>query len=137
MPLKNEITLDKIIFFDGICHLCNGFVDEVISRDHDHVLKFAPLQGETAAKILPKNETENLDSVVYFKDGKLFKQSSAIIEIFYDLGGAYKILIIIKIIPAFIRDFIYSIIAKNRYAWFGQRDFCRLPKPEERQYLLP
>lgn len=137
MPLKNEIAEANIIFFDGICHLCNGFVDEIISRDHKHVLKFAPLQGETASRILPKNETENLDSVVYFKDGKILKQSSAIIEIFYDLGGVYKTLVILKIIPAFIRNFVYSIIAKNRYSWFGQRDFCRLPKPDERQYLLP
>ncbi|MGZ3794614.1 MAG: thiol-disulfide oxidoreductase DCC family protein [Bdellovibrio sp.] len=127
----------KVIFFDGVCHLCNGFVDAVISRDKRHFLFFAPLQGSTAEQLLSTNDRAKLDSIIYFENGKTYYRSTAILKIMSSLGGFYKLFSAAWIIPGPIRDIVYNIIAKNRYSWFGKREFCRLPQPEEKSYLLP
>ncbi|HWU43532.1 MAG TPA: DCC1-like thiol-disulfide oxidoreductase family protein [Bdellovibrio sp.] len=127
----------NVIFFDGICHLCNGFVDAVILRDKTHFFKFAPLQGTTAEQLLPLKDRQDFETIIYYESGKLYYRSTAVLKILSGLGGIYRLSAIFWIIPASIRDFFYRIVAKNRYAWFGQRDFCRLPTPEERDYLLP
>ncbi|WP_246845040.1 thiol-disulfide oxidoreductase DCC family protein [Bdellovibrio sp. NC01] len=126
----------NVVFFDGICHLCNGFVDAVIIRDKQHSYLFAPLQGTTAEELLPEKDRTDLNSVVYYEAGKLYYRSAAILKILSGLGGIYKLAVIGWIIPGPLRDILYNLIAKNRYAWFGQRDFCRLPTKEERSYLL-
>lgn len=131
--LKNK----RIIFFDGICHLCNGFVDRIISLDQAHKLSFAPLQGETAALLLPKDKTELLSSIVYYDQGRVFERSEAILEISKQLPFPHSALGVFKVIPSILRDRVYKTIADNRYSWFGQREFCRLPEKDEREYLLP
>lgn len=134
---KVKTKMKNVIFFDGVCHLCNGFVDAVISRDKKHLFLFAPLQGITAQELLSVQDRESLDSVIYLEDGKAYYQSSAIIKILVKLGGGYRLFSLAQIIPTPLRDFFYRWIARNRYTWFGQRDFCRLPRPEEKAYLLP
>lgn len=134
---KVNPKMKNVIFFDGVCHLCNGFVDTVISRDKKHLFLFAPLQGITAQELLSVQDRESLDSVIYLEAGKAYYQSSAIIKILVGLGGGYRLFSLAQIIPAPLRDFFYRWIARNRYAWFGKRDFCRLPLPEEKSYLLP
>ena len=134
---KVEAKSKNIIFFDGVCHLCNGFVDAVISRDKSRAYLFAPLQGTTAPELLPPEDLTQLDTVIYYESGKIYRRSAAILKIITGLGGIYSVFTIGWIIPGFLRDFLYSIVAKNRYSWFGKRDFCRLPTPEERNYLLP
>lgn len=126
-----------IIFFDGVCHLCNGFVDFVISKDQAHQFLFAPLQGSTAEKHLSEKDRKSLESVILFSAEKTYHKSLAVILILGRLGFPFNLLLVFRIIPAFLRDFIYSYIAKNRYSWFGEKDSCRLPLPHEREYLLP
>ncbi|QDK38092.1 thiol-disulfide oxidoreductase [Bdellovibrio sp. NC01] len=133
---KVDAKMRNVVFFDGICHLCNGFVDAVIIRDKQHSYLFAPLQGTTAEELLPEKDRTDLNSVVYYEAGKLYYRSAAILKILSGLGGIYKLAVIGWIIPGPLRDILYNLIAKNRYAWFGQRDFCRLPTKEERSYLL-
>ena len=134
---KVDAKMKNIVFFDGVCHLCNGFVDAVISRDKSHAYLFAPLQGTTASELLPDEERVNLDTVIYYESGKLYHRSAAIIKIVSGLGGVYNLINISWIIPSFLRDLLYSYVAKNRYIWFSKRDFCRLPTEKERAYLLP
>ncbi|HEX7674255.1 MAG TPA: DCC1-like thiol-disulfide oxidoreductase family protein [Bdellovibrio sp.] len=134
---KVDAKMRNVVFFDGICHLCNGFVDAVISRDKSHAYLFAPLQGSTAEELLPAKDRTDLSTVVYYESGKLYYRSAAILKILSGLGGLYKLTAIGWLIPGPLRDLLYKLIAKNRYAWFGQRDFCRLPTPDERSYLLP
>ena len=126
----------RIVFFDGVCHLCNGFVDHLISQDPEHRLHFAPLQGETARKLLSPQQIDG-GSVILWNRGKILSHSAAALGAAAELGGVYRGLKVLLWIPAFLRDFIYNIIARNRYKWFGEREFCRLPRPEERAYLLP
>lgn len=133
---KVDLRLRNVVFFDGVCHLCNGFVDAVISRDKDHKLLFAPLQGTTATDLLPASDRVTLDTVIYYEAGRIYHRSSAILKILTNLGGPYKLLALGWILPEFLRNLAYNWVAKNRYAWFGQREFCRLPTKEERTYLL-
>lgn len=124
-----------IVFFDGVCGLCNSFVDFVIKRDKHAIFKFAPLQGDSA-----KNAGFSLaqyNSVVLYKEGRFYLKSTAALNILSELGGFYSLLKILLIIPAFIRNAVYDFIAAKRYSWFGKRETCRIPGPEERLRFLP
>ncbi|MBY0384944.1 DUF393 domain-containing protein, partial [bacterium] len=86
-------------FFDGYCGLCNGFVDFVMARDHKKTFRFATLQGATAARLLSKDDVENLNSVVVYIHQQTFKKSRAVLQVFADLGGAWKILSYFGFLP--------------------------------------
>lgn len=128
----------KIVFFDGICQLCNGFVDFLITRDSRKVLYYAPLQGSTASAVLNRNTSSTLDSVVFVKEGQIFQKSKAVVMILKELPYPWKSLGLVgEYIPRFVADAVYERIAKNRYQWFGQKDSCRLPSAEEKAQFLP
>lgn len=131
----NELH-QQIIFFDGVCNLCNGFVDFLMSRDLDRHFHFSPLQGETAKRVLPADSRERLHSVVLSSQGQMFEKSDAVLMILPQLGGLWTAFRVFWIIPKFLRDMIYDLVAKNRYFIWGKRETCRLPTPEERKRFL-
>lgn len=133
--VKIEDQEHPIIFFDGFCGLCNSFVDFVLKKDREAIFKFAPLQGNTAKSV--GVSLDQYHSVVLFTGGKKYIKSSAAIKIISDLGGGYATLKLLLIFPAFIRNAVYDFIAAKRYKWFGKRETCRIPKPEERLRFLP
>lgn len=123
----------KVILFDGVCNLCNSTVTFVIKRDKKNQFKFATLQSDIADKLLayfPEDKSNKLDSIVLLSDGKKYTKSSAALHIAKNLSGAYPLLFVFMIIPKFIRDWVYGIVAKNRYKWFGKKDQCMIPTPE-------
>ena len=128
---------EKIIFFDGVCNLCNGFINFVFQYSNDPEMKVSSIQGETAKKYLSYEERKNLSTVIYYKNQKKYYQSTAVLHVLKDIGSIFIILYPLIIIPAFIRNFCYDLIAKNRYRLFGKKDHCRLPTPEERNRFLP
>ncbi|HRH71389.1 MAG TPA: DCC1-like thiol-disulfide oxidoreductase family protein [Flavobacteriales bacterium] len=130
-------TLHPVVFFDGVCGLCNGFVDRLMRWDRHRVLRYATLQGRTAQERLPADHTEELNSIVFFDGERLLTRSTAALHIIMKLGGAWKLAGIFLLLPHFIRDGVYNWIARNRYQWFGKHDTCRLPSPEERALFLP
>lgn len=121
-----------IILFDGVCNLCNTSVQYVIKHDKRAFFTFASLQGETGQQLLKKyGLTDNdLNSFVLIINNKVVTRSAAALTVARNLGGIIKLLYGFMIIPAFIRDAVYNIIAKNRYKWFGKRDSCMIPSPE-------
>ena len=123
---------EAIVFFDGVCNLCNGTVQFLLKIDKRQRLKFGSLQGETAKKILPSYniQPEVLTSIVFIHNNKVYTESTAVLEIFRVIGGSWKALYIFKIIPDLIRNSIYRIVARYRYKWFGKNDYCTIPKPE-------
>lgn len=136
---KGNITdIDKpVIFFDGVCGLCNYFLDFVLKKDADKKFYYAPLQGKTARRFLPELEENTEEWTMFFLDENgLHERSTATLEILKRLGGGLGILGNLTFVPKFIRDPIYRFIAKNRYKWFGKRETCRLPTPEERERFL-
>jgi len=128
----------KIVFFDGYCSLCNSLVDWLIKVDRSGELKFASLQGETAQTVLgQKDQTVDFDTVIYSRDGKTFERSTAVIQILSDMGDVWSLTKIFLVIPQTLRDFVYRLVANNRYRVFKKRETCRMPTPAERSRLLP
>ena len=120
---------EKIIFFDGYCNLCNDFVNFIIRLDKKNKIFFAPLNGKKAEQILSKKEINSVlpDSVIFYYNNVTSFKSKAVIDIFISLGGFYKLVVILKVIPSFILNLFYDTIAKNRYSWFGKRESCIVP----------
>ena len=128
----------KIVFFDGYCSLCNALVDWLIRIDKKNQLKFASLQGKTAAKLLDQQkEAIDVDTVVYMRDNARSEQSTAVLNILSDVGGVWGLARIFWIVPKFIRDIAYRLVAKNRYRFIKKRETCRMPTQSERGRLLP
>lgn len=126
----------RIIFFDGFCILCNGFVDFVFKRDKAQIFRFASLQGNTAKALLKSECVDELKSIVYVEGERCEQRSSAVISILIRLGGFYKVVWVLRAVPRPLRDFAYDFIAKHRYRWFGKRDSCRLRQPKDQGRLL-
>jgi predicted DCC family thiol-disulfide oxidoreductase YuxK len=135
--MSTHPTPPPIVFFDGVCGLCNGFVDRLMRWDRKHVLRYATLQGTTAAAQLPATHTQELSTIVYFDGRQVYTRSDAALRIVIRLGGAWKLAGAFFVIPRFARDAVYNWVARNRYQWFGKHDSCRLPSPEERTLFLP
>lgn len=126
-----------IVFFDGVCNLCNGAVQFILKHEKEHRLFFAPLQGETFRKIHEKQKTEFPDSIVLYQAGALHVESGAVLRIARHLTGAWRFLSYPAwVLPPFIRDALYRFIARNRYRWFGKKETCFLPTPELRSRFL-
>jgi len=119
---------NAIILFDGECNFCNSSVNFIIQRDRKDYFKFSPLQSEFAKEFFSKNNIENnFDSIVLIENEKLYKKSTAALKIAKHLNGLWKLAYVFIIIPPFVRNFLYDIIAKYRYKWFGRKDTCMIP----------
>jgi len=126
---KEESFSPPVVLFDGECKLCIGSVNFILRRDSKGRLKLAPLQSDYGRQVLISHaiKSDPMDSMMLLEGKRLTVKSTAVIRISKYLGGAWPLCMIALIIPRFIRDFIYDIIAKNRYRWFGKYDTCRLP----------
>ena len=123
-------TQDKpIIFFDGVCNLCNSSVQFILKKDTNNVFLFSSLQSDAAKGILLQYNLENFDlsSIILVENNVIYQKSTAVLKIAKRLTGISKYTYVFIIVPKFIRDGVYSLIAKNRYKWFGKRDSCMLP----------
>jgi predicted DCC family thiol-disulfide oxidoreductase YuxK len=131
-------SAQPIIFFDGVCGMCNYFVDVVLRADRQGIFRFAPLQGETARGLLPPLQDDPKEwSLLYLDEQGVHDQSEASLRIYRRLGGWWWFLSLFRFMPRFIRTPLYRVIARNRYRWFGRRAECRLPTPAERERFLP
>ncbi|AGH95630.1 thiol-disulfide oxidoreductase DCC family protein [Pseudobdellovibrio exovorus] len=133
--------MERIIFFDGICPLCNRFIKIVQRLDRKKVFRFSSLQSKTAAQKLTKitdtSDPLSLNSVVYFQDGQYYTQSEALYQILNNLAGPWKAIArVFKTLPKNWRDRIYLYVADNRYRWFGKLESCPLPSAKEKEFYL-
>ena len=127
--------LQRVIFFDGVCGLCNAWVDFILKRDRAGIFSFAPLQGNYAEEMEPEAST-NLNTMIYFVSGQRYYRTGAILRILRDLGGIWYLAWVFWFVPFFIRDFFYGLIARNRYRIFGKKENCRIPTPKEKVRFL-
>jgi predicted DCC family thiol-disulfide oxidoreductase YuxK len=121
-----------VILFDGVCNFCNGAVNFVIKRDKTAQIQFAPLQSEKGrlfARQFGFNE-EELKTFIFIEDNKFYTKSTAALKVCRYLGALWPLCYGLMIIPKFIRNVVYDLVAKNRYKWFGRRDTCMMPTPE-------
>ena len=125
-----------IIFFDGVCGLCNRAVDFLIRRDKKRMFLFAPLQGATAKGELPEHLLAKTDTIILKGKEQIYIKSTAILEIFKRIGGVWRFTALFYVFPKIFRDWLYDIVANNRYKVFGKKESCRIPSPEEREVFL-
>ncbi len=126
----------NVIYFDGVCGLCNGFVDFIMKIDKNSVFHFSPLQSEHAKNTLPAEFVQDLDSVVVQIDGKTLRKSKAVFAVLKKLGGVWGMASIAGVLPESFLNRAYDMVAENRYKMFGKKETCRLPSPEERARFL-
>lgn len=131
-----KISFQTILFFDGVCGLCNRSVDFLIRRDKHNRLLFAPLQGQTAKEMLPEKAITDLNSMALLDNGHLYYKSTAVLRSVKRMGGLWSIFSAFLLIPAFLRDPIYNLVAQFRYRVFGKKESCRIPTPDERNKIL-
>ncbi len=127
---------DSVVFFDGVCNLCNSTVQWLIRRDKNNQLKYASLQSQFADRTITEAAIRNTDSIVFYKNQRFYTKSTAVIQILRTLGFPYLLSGILLIVPKFIRDWVYDTVARNRYKWFGKREQCMVPDPSLKSKFL-
>lgn len=126
----------RIIYFDGVCNLCDHFVSFLVKQDSQHLFYFSSLQGQTARKQLQPLDL-GLETIIYSDHGTIFYRSTAVLKVMLELGGYLKFLAhIMLLFPLPMRDAVYDWVARNRYSFFGKKETCRLPTDEEKKYFL-
>ncbi len=132
----SEAENKNVIFFDGVCGLCNGFVDFIMRIDEKKIFKFSPLQSDYAHQVLPVEDVRDLHSIVVMVDGQKELRARAVMNVFKKLGGLYGTLSVFRILPDPALNWGYDLVAANRYRIFGRKQTCRLPTPEERARFI-
>jgi len=124
----------EIILFDGVCNFCNFWVNFVIKRDKKDLFRFASLQSEKSIELTSKFIFDNpkQDTFILIKGDKFYTKSTAALMVCKELSSPIKILFPLIIVPKIFRDFVYDLIARNRYKLFGRRESCRIPTDQDK-----
>ena len=129
----------KLVLFDGVCNLCNNSVQFIIKHDKKDLFMFAALQSRAGQEIIKSFniDSQTTDSVLLYskKDG-LSQKSTAALKIAWHLGFPQNLFTVFFIVPTSIRNWVYDVIARNRYQWFGKRDTCMVPTPNLQSKFL-
>jgi predicted DCC family thiol-disulfide oxidoreductase YuxK len=127
-----------VVLFDGVCNLCNGSVSFIVARDPAAHFHFAALQSEAAQRLLRESGVhENLpDSVALVEHSRVYTRSTAALRIARQLRFPWPVFYALIVLPRWLRDAGYDLIARHRYRWFGRRDACMMPTPELRRRFL-
>ena len=135
-------TTPTVILFDGVCNLCNGFVQFVIRHDPEERFRFAALQSEAARVLLTAHGlpltalAAEPESVLLLSGGQLYSHSTAVLRIARQLGGVWQLAGVGWVLPRPWRDALYRFVARHRYRWFGRQESCMLPTPELKARFL-
>lgn len=124
---KNSETR-TIIFYDGVCNLCNGLVQFILKRDKQRRFRFVAIQSQIGTDILKRFRisTEAVRTIIVIDGNSIYFKSRAIFKILNDIGGFWRFLLIFRFLPVQFSDYIYDIIAKNRYKIFGKNKECMI-----------
>jgi len=128
-----------IVLYDGDCGLCDGFVRWIIRHDRHWRFRFAPLQGETADRLVgpPTGPASDWTVMLVDERGETFDRSDAALRIIAGCGGIWRGATLFRVVPRGLRDLLYRFIARHRRRWFGGAESCALPTPQLRARLLP
>ena len=131
-------TSRPVLFFDGVCNLCNSSVQFIIRHDKKKRFLFATLQSPIGDEALKNVDAarEGTGSVILVYNNTYYTRSAAILQSAKLLGGLWPVFYSFIIIPAFLRDGIYNFISRNRYRWFGRKDVCMMPDPSLSEHFL-
>jgi predicted DCC family thiol-disulfide oxidoreductase YuxK len=131
-------TQNPIIIFDGVCHMCDSFVQWVLRWERKPHFKFVAGQSDIGMQLLQKHgfTGDAMRTIVLLEHDEIYTQSTAVLRIIRHLQFPLNVLRVGLIFPAWLRDGIYTWIAKNRYRWFGKKEYCRIPNASQRQRFL-
>lgn len=134
----NEVTHQHLVVFDGVCKLCNRAVNFIIKRDPDAKFLFVPIQSPLARGLMEKHRVNQtgVDTFVLIKAGQCFTQSDAALAIAKDLSGCWPMLRFLSLFPRSLRDYVYRVIARNRYRIFGRYKACKMPDEDYKSRFL-
>ena len=133
MTLEHIPLEKKIILFDGFCNLCDQSVQLIIKNDSKDVFRFVAIQSSLGAQIIEKIgiNIQKTDSIILYEPGiAYYYKSEAALKIANEMGGFYKIISWLQILPSGLSNLIYDFVAKNRYRWYGKKDNCMMPTQE-------
>lgn len=133
-----QLENKSVLFFDGVCNLCNGFIQFLITRDKKGIFSYASLQSDLGQAFMKEQgfAPEELNTVILYDKGKIYTHSDVALRVAQQLGGLWPLFSVFYIIPKGLRDAIYNWVARNRYRWFGKKEQCMLPRPEWRTRFL-
>ncbi len=132
-----------IVVFDGICNLCSGVVDFVSARGPRGVFTFVPMQTPQGQQLLEAHgvSIDQVDTFLLIRGGgdggggdgggsgggkgEALVRSDAAIAIAAELRRPWNLATGLRLVPRSIRDRVYSLVARNRYRWFGKRATCK------------
>lgn len=122
-----------VLIFDGVCEICNASVNFILRWEKQHDILFTANQNAPGRALLEQfgKDPESNTTIYFVEDGKIYEQSAAIMRVARRLRFPWNLGYGFIIVPRFIRDFFYRLIARNRYSLFGKKDLCRIPTPEE------
>lgn len=132
----------RIMLFDGVCAFCDGAVRWLMDRDPEGRLRFAPLQGETAAELRARHPEipRDIETMVLVEGPpgreRVYFRSEAVFRTLEVLQSPWRHLARLRVLPRFLADAAYRLFARLRYRLFGQRDSCRIPTPAEAARFL-
>ncbi len=127
--LKPKAENRPILFFDGVCNLCNETVQFILRHERNDQLRFSPLQSRLGQEITAKLPAET-DSLVLLETGNIYIRSTAALKVSKYLRFPYHLLRHLQFIPLFIREPVYRFIARHRYRIFGKKESCMIPTPD-------
>ena len=127
-----------IVLFDGLCNLCTGSVQFILQRDPNGYFKFASMQSEAGQQLLRQHHLplERMDTFVVITGDVCKTRSDAALEVVRHLAGGWSLLKVLAFMPKPLRDWGYTIVANNRYRWFGRQGICMVPSPELMERFL-
>lgn len=127
-----------VVLFDGVCGLCTFSIRFVLARDRRRVFRFATIQSDFGQRVYQHHGLDpgNPDTFVVLSDDRVYTRSDAALEIARRLGGVWRIVVVARIIPRPLRDFLYGVVARHRYEWFGRHETCLLPHESIRALFL-
>jgi predicted DCC family thiol-disulfide oxidoreductase YuxK len=133
--------MPSVILFDGVCNLCNGFVRFVIARDPAGRFTFGALQSEAAQRLLASIQSRPLnaplpDSILLIEDGHFWMRSDAALRVARGLTRPWPLVYALVVVPRALRDWVYDIVARHRYRWFGRQKVCMVPTPALRSRFV-
>lgn len=136
--IEDIIQSHDIILFDTVCVICNGWAKFLIKYDKKIQFKLVSAQSELGTALLKHYQmsTEHYTTMVVIKDGKLYTESTALLKVMQHLGFPFSLMNAGYFIPRFIRDFLYRLVALNRYKLFGKTDSCLIPSHENKCHFL-
>jgi len=130
---KSHYGSAKIVFFDGVCNICNASIDYVMRNSKNNDLKVASLQSEFANQFLSKEKLKlGYETFIYYDGSSFSTASKAVFQVSKELNGFLpRFIRLFRALPRFLTDKVYYLVAKNRYFLAGKRSTCRIPNKNE------